>query len=321
MKRAGLFTTLCLGVLVAVGCGGSSEKEAEESATQTTQTTQNTQKKMTTQGPIERPRHLKNFGVGGTQLSRAVMDSLRVLKKLYEVTRDEHWQGEGGVLANSYFEIWYASGTTTVTHAMRVLNDMMIARAQFSDRFGSAPEEPLVIVLPPYLKQYELWTGREFWHYSHLHADTMTIQPVHILLRRGLIQYAIPHEYIQWALGYFTRFSAPRWLEEGAASYFTREGHILEQNAQGFDLAKEALPAARLDEILMDELLIEETRVAYYKSLRMVLALVNRFGEDKLIDLIVSMNSGLSLDEAFQQTYGISYEEATVALTEHPDGI
>ena len=50
----------------------------------------------------------------------------------------------------------------------------------------------------------------------------------------------------------------------------------------------------------------------------MVVALINRFGEDKLIALIASMNAGLSLDEAFQETYAISYKEATVALTEHP---
>lgn len=249
------------------------------------------------------------------------MDTLRALKKRHDISRDEQWQGEGGVLANSYFEVWYAEGATTVTHAMRVVNDMMLARAEFIGRFGSAPEEPLVIVLPPYLNQFEEWTGREFWHYSHIHADTMTLQPVHVLLRRGLIEFVIPHEYIQWAIGHFTRFNAPRWLEEGVASYFVREGHILEQNAKEFELLKEAMPAGRIDEILIDEISREETRVAYYKSLRMVLALVNRFGENKLIDLIVGMNEGLSLDEAFQRAYAISYQEATVELTEHPDRI
>ena len=54
----------------------------------------------------------------GPRVPQNVADSLRVLKKRYEITRDEYWLNKGGVLANEHYELWYPPGPVTVTHGM-----------------------------------------------------------------------------------------------------------------------------------------------------------------------------------------------------------
>ena len=320
MKRMAFVAVIFIGTAVAFGCGGSSENEAQSEAKQV-EATKTREERMITRRKVDVPRHIRDvFGVAPVQLSRTVLDTLRSLKALHGVTRDEAWQGEGGVLANPYFEVWYTEGATTITHAMRALNDMMLARQAFIERFGGAPDETLVILLPPYMETFEEWTGREFWHYSHLQADTMVLQPVPILKRRGLIEYAIPHEYIQWAMTHFTGSRAPRWFEEGMASFAVHEGFILEENVDPV-YGTQPWTTEEIDRILADEASLAETRAAYYKSYRLVEALAKRFGEAGLNEVVSNMNQGMSLDASFQAALGVGYDEATEYATGVINGI
>jgi len=300
MRRALQFVVF-VSLAIALGCGKSSDEQ-----TATAQRTQS--KKMPTQQTFDTPEHLKRYGKGPIQLPEAIMDTLRRLKKTHDVTRDERWPGEGGVLGNDFFEVWYAEGTTTITHAMRAVNDMMRARAEFVRVFGDAPMERLVIVLPPYLEQYEDWTGREYWHYSDLRADTMTIQPIAVLHKRGLLDIALRHEYYQWALGHFTNYGAARWMEEGVASHFSRERVILEQNAAEFPAVAHDLTIDEIEQTLILEESKQDTRIAYYLAHRMVASLVERYGEEKLVETLKLMAQGYDTDGAFQKVYGISFE-------------
>ena len=301
MRRALQFVVVFVSLVIAMGCGKSSDKETE-----TAQKTQS--KKMPTQQAFETPEHLKQYGKGPAYLPEAIMDTLRRLKKTHDVTRDEKWPGQGGVLGNDFFEVWYAEGSTTITHAMRAINDMMHARAGFVRVFGDAPMERLVIVLPPYLEQYKDWTGRDYWHYSDLRADTMTIQPIPTLLKRGLLDVALRHEYYQWALGHFTNYGAPRWMEEGVASHFSHEGYILEQNAAEFSEEAHDLSIDKIEQALVLEESRQDTRGAYYLAHRMVASLVERYGEEKLVETLMLMAQGYDIDDACQKVYGMGYE-------------
>jgi len=312
--RQATFAVLFLGAAITLGCGQSSEKAAENVPQSTPdEVTQATRERdMPTRGTFDPPTHIRQGG--RTYLSRHVLDTLRVLKERHGITRDEAWIGEGGVLGNDYFEVWYTEGTTTVTHAMRVMDDMMRARAKFEAAFDRAPTEPLVVMLPPYMEQYTEWTSREYWHYSDLRADTMTIQPIYILLRRGIIQYAIPHEYYQWALGRLTNFGAPRWMEEGVASYYTGDGELIEQLIQEFPKEAHAMSLEKVEEALDLEESRQDTRIAYYHSYRIVNTLVERHGEEKLVELIQGLAGGYSLDEAFQEVYSRTFDDFLTSL-------
>jgi hypothetical protein len=302
MRRAPQFVVLFVGLAIALGCGKSSDE-----GTETAQRAK--PKKMPTQQHFPTPAHLQQYKVTDRRLSGAIMDTLRHLKKKHNVTRDEQWPGEGGVLANDFFEVWYPEGVAVISHAMRVVNDMMYARAKFARVFGDAPMEPLVILLPPYLDQYKEWTGRDYWHYSDLRADTMTIQPIYILQKRGLLDVALPHEYFQWAIGRFTNFGAPRWVEEGLASYLSEDGWVLEQIVGEFPEEARDVPVERIEEALVLEEIRADTRVAYYLAYRMVQSLVERYGEEKLVEAILLMAQGHGMDDACQRVYGMGYKD------------
>jgi hypothetical protein len=202
---------------------------------------------------------------------------------------------------------------------MRVLNDMMYARARFERYFGHAPEERLVILLPPFMKQYTEWTGREYWHYSEIRADTMTIQPLYVLIRRGLVEHALPHEYYQWALGRITNFGAPRWLEEGFASYRSREQYILEQQLQEFPEEHHDMSPDRVEEALVDETSREESRIAYYHAYRMVKLIIDKYGENKFKEAVLLLGQGHTLDEACRAAFMVGYQDL-LESTRHKPG-
>jgi hypothetical protein len=240
-------------------------------------------------------------------LSPAVLDTLRRLKTLHHVTRDESWPDKGGVVANDYFEVWYPEGNASITHGMRVLNDMMQARAEFETVFGQAPADPLVVLLSPYMEVFTQWTDREFWFYSEIKGDTMTIQPVYVLMRRGLLDYALPHEYFQWAVGRTTGFGAPRWVEEGIASYLSGEGRIVTDQLREFPPEVTSMTAARIEDVLVREESRQDSRIAYYHAYRMVKILADRFGKEKLKEMVLLLGQGHPMDHVCQETYGMTY--------------
>ena len=107
-----------------------------------------------------------------------LLDTLRVKKKRFEITRDEYWEDEGGVLGNQYFEIWYPAGRTTVTHAMYMFEELMPARKKFGEFFGTAPLELLVLKITKDLDEYKRLVNREWWYYSDMKGDSVTFSPV-----------------------------------------------------------------------------------------------------------------------------------------------
>ena len=294
-----------------MGCGKSSEQQTE---------TTEPQQVMRTQQPFERPAHIP-LSRASNPLTPAIMDTLRRLRDAHNVTRDEQWTGKGGVLGNDFFEVWYPEGRTMITHGMRVLNDMMFARAKFERYVGQVPMERLVILLPPYMEQYTEWTGREYWHYSEIRSDTMTIQPLYVLIRRGLVDYALPHEYFQWAIGRVTNFGAPRWLEEGVASYLSREGGILAQQLVEFPKEAHSMSPEQIEKALLREESRQATRIAYYHAHRMVKTLVDDFGEEKLKEMILLLGQGYTMGEVCRQTYGMSFENVLESTMDNADKI
>lgn len=310
--RAAAFGVLYLAAAMTGGCGKSREETTTKKPV--------SESVVRTQGEFERPEHIPE-ATPTDIMSPAILDTLRRLKKLHNVTRDEAWPGKGGVLGNDYFEVWYPEGLVSVTHGMRVLNDMMVARARFQRYFGQAPQDPLMVLLPPYMEVFTEWTGREFWYYSEIQADTMMIQPVYVLIRRGLIDYALPHEYFQWAIGRLTAYGAPRWLEEGTASHLCGEARLLADQLREFPAETHDMSPERVEEVLVREQSRGESRIAYYHAYRMVKFLIDRFGEDKLKELILQLGKGYSMDDACPETYGLSYPALLESIADRGDRI
>jgi hypothetical protein len=271
------------------------------------------------QQPVNRTRLNRSLypASTGRTISRTELDTLRAHKKMHNITRDEYWDGKGGVLANDYFDVWYPAGRATVTHGMYVFDNVMKARKQFASLFGRAPEERLVVRISTDLAEYEKMMGREFWHYSDLQADTLVYQPVWILVKRGLAGIALPHEYYQWAIGRTSRLGAPRWLEEGLASYLTEEGTILLGQLREFPEWNKDMSPKRIEAILDGEEEKGPTRTAYYRSFRMVQRLVDEFGENAVLNLVTLLGQGYSLHDAFRTAFNKGYDEALEIATDY----
>jgi hypothetical protein len=292
MNRGIAFLALVVAAAVFAGCGG--EKKQPETA------------------QTEQPGGSKP---GGTEfeyppvnpfykVQGATLDSLRVKKKRFDITRDEYWQNEGGVLANKYFEVWYPEGATTVTHAMYIFEELMPARKKVEAYFGQAPEDLLVIKNSIEIDVYKRVTGREWWYYSEIRGDTAIFVPVYTLYKRGISPVAVPHEYYQWAVRKIARHGAPRWLEEGIASRLSNEGPLLLDQLYEFAGENFAMTPERIDEVLQGEEDRRDARIAYYHSYRMVERLAEKYGDDKVKSAVTLIGMGNTVDQAFTTAFG-----------------
>jgi hypothetical protein len=284
-------------VLVVIAAAALASCGGTEEAAETTESQD--EKKTLTQQVLNRQE---------SRIHGPMLDTLIVLKKRFGITRDEYWKNEGGVLANEYFEVWYPAGGVTVTHGMHVFEVFMPARDIIADLFGKSPEERLVVHVTTDLDTYKERTGREWWYYSEMKGDTITFSPLEILYRRGIAQRAIPHEYYQWAVGKITHHNAPRWLEEGIASYLVGEEELLINQAREFRRGDISMTPDKIEKVLAGEEDRRESRIAYFRAYFMVKTLVDTYGEDKLIETVRLMEKGRSRDEAFEAVYNKDYQ-------------
>jgi hypothetical protein len=252
-------------------------------------------------------------------MTQATRDTLVVRRDRHHITRDESWPTKGGVLANDYFEVWYARGKLMVTHAMHVFDLLMPARRTVERTFGNAPDQPLVIYVWAYMEDYTQLTGREWWHYSQLRGDTLTYQPVAILTQRGLNKIVVPRQYFMWSIRQLSNDGAPRWLEEGVAGIMSEELWVHQSNIQQFpDAASHVTSIEELETVLVDESDQKLCRIAYYRSYLMAENLIRKYGKAGVRDLVLALGEGRSMDDACHKALGVSYEgmlEVAMAYT------
>jgi hypothetical protein len=306
VRKLVLFVCILCAVVVVASCSKKEEQQKPETVA-------------TTGAPadtIERPAHWPESRDRG-DLQGSMIDTLRVKKKRFNITRDQYWDDQGGVLGNEYFEVWYPPGRTTVTHGMYVFEELMPARNKLAAFFGEAPKELLVITSSPSIEAYKKSTGHDWWYYSVIKGDSVTFSPIFVLFKRGISPIAVPHEYYQWAIQKITRYGAPRWLEEGFASYLSGEGKILLDQMYEFEQDDISMTPERIEEVLQGEPARKESRIAYYRSYRMVEKLVDTYGQEKLRDVILAIGHGDTVSDAFEKTYGAGYDEILKIVSDY----
>jgi hypothetical protein len=302
VNRLFILLTVVL-ALIAAGCGGK-EKESEIARQE--------EPKDPTETDFKYPQANPTFKIQG-----ALLDSLRVKKQRFGITRDEYWRERGGVLANQYFEVWYPRGEASVTHGMYVFEELMPARAEFEAYFGSAPGELLKINIATEIDVYQRLTGREWWYYADMKGDSLTFVPVYTLYKRGISDMAVPHEYYQWAIRKLTLHGAPRWLEEGMASHLSKEGDLLLEQMYEFFREDHSMSPEKIEEVLQSEDNKRDARIAYFRSYRMVKRLMEEYGEENLKKAIVLIGLGRTLDQAFSDALGIDYSAVLAAASDY----
>lgn len=242
------------------------------------------------------------------ELNRFEVDSLRSMKETHGITRDEYWDGYGGVLASDAIEVWYPVGKVNVLQGVAMFKLAAEARQKVTDVFGRAPAGHAVIICSPNLEWYQYNTGRDWWIYSAIKGDTISVQAPIDLHTRGLLKIVGPREYYEWAIGRLSDGHAPRWVEEGCASYLAGEAVILEDQRQDFAaLGAVAISPSETERVLAAEKDRRETRRAYYNAYRMIEELVKKRGETSMAEWVNDMATEPDLDAATRKAFNEDY--------------
>lgn len=247
------------------------------------------------------------------ELNDAELDSLHQMKLTQKVTRDEYWDGYGGVLANDAFEVWYPDGKVNSLQGMAMLKFATQARARTQKVFGTVPAERAVIICAGDIDVYMAATGREWWHYSKIVGDTISIQPPINLHTRGLLTVVGPREYYEWAIGKLSKGHAPRWVQEGFASVLAGEAAVLEDLRQDFGTQPVVISMRDVESILKRESERQDTRRAYYNAYRTAEGIVKAHGEEAMGRFVVALGENDDLDEASRAAFSADFDAVVEA--------
>jgi hypothetical protein len=236
------------------------------------------------------------------------LDSLIQMKVAYNVTRDEYWDGYGGVLANDALEVWYPTGRVNAFQGISVLKLMELARRNTEKLFGRAPTTRLVVVCSGNLEVFRAATGREWWNYSLIKGDTLNLQSPMDLFARGLLTVAAPHEYYKWAIDHLSNHRAPRWLDEGLASLLAQEAAVLETHTSEFGDQGMTMSFHDMESALRSEQDRITTRRAYYNAYRMVEKLALTRGQPAVVAFVLDCGDEKDLNAASTHAFGVGYD-------------
>jgi hypothetical protein len=290
-RRAGAALAACAVIGLAVwGCDKGSNEQAKSGEKKTA------------------PRYVVPAALDRA-LNPTELDSMRSMKISQKITRDEYWDGYGGVLANDFVEVWYPDGEVNILQGAAMLKQAMAARRKLTEVFGRAPQRRAVIICSGNVEMYQWATGRDWWTYSSIVGDTISVQAPIDLYTRGLLDVVGPREYMEWAMVEMTNGKAPRWVQEGFASYLAGEAVILEDLRQDFVvLGPEALKPDETERVLKDEKDRRESRRAGYNAYRMTEEISKKHGEKAMAAWINALAENPDLDAASQKAFGESYD-------------
>jgi hypothetical protein len=254
------------------------------------------------------------------EFNPAELDTLRQWKGELEVTRDEYWDDRGGVLANSWGEIWYPPGTVTVSHGMYTLKRVDHARRETRALFGRVPEAHLTMICSASLESYREKADGEWWQYARIEDDRITFQPIVVLAKRGLVEIAADHAYYRWAMRRLSDERVPRWLEYGFAALLSAEGRVLHDNLMEFPDDPVVRPIDDVNNALKKNKVKKDVRIAAYNAWMTTDRLAQQHGRRALAEMIVALGSKSSLDDASRRYLGESWDDAVAAALDwQPD--
>lgn len=242
-------------------------------------------------------------------LNQTETDSLRAMKITHRVTRDEYWEMKGGVIANDRVEVWYSSRKIYVLQAMAVLKQMDQVADNIQKTFGQLPSGKLVVVCAPKLETFRSVTGRDWWHYSLIKGDTLSMQTPMTLYMRGLLQMAARQEYTRWALGRMTHGKAPAWLVWGMSTHFANERDLFRGQRKEYANVDLRMDLTNVDEQLTKENDRLEFRRALYNAYLMVNQLVETNGMPSVAAFVLATGEQPDVNAAAQNALGKSYAE------------
>jgi len=123
----------------------------------------------------------------------------------------------------------------------------------------------------------------------------------------GLLCENLAHEYTHLLVDKLTSGRCPAWLNEGLAEYEAKELFFW-QREQLFRTiqGKQQIPLKHLEHGF-GRLIEDQSRLAYLQAFSVVEFIVNKFGIEKVRQLLGSLSEGKSIDEVLPSSLGIGY--------------
>jgi SpoIID/LytB domain protein len=131
------------------------------------------------------------------------------------------------------------------------------------------------VILHPTTNDFVTTTGQPAWVAGTTHGNTIHLQPLMTLRKRGIVTATLRHELVHAMLERLSNKHTPRWLSEGLAIHFAGEGRL-------YAAGKEKVAQDELDKRLTNPATPQEMRVLYAAAYREVTALMRAEGEPKV---------------------------------------
>jgi hypothetical protein len=124
-------------------------------------------------------------------------------------------------------------------------------------------------------------------------------------------QRAVPHELTHWIVGQitFNNYGAglPTWLDEGLATYGEGSLNPAYQTALDNAIKNNQLISVRSLSSPFSPI-AQQAYISYGESNSIVTFLIQKYGKDKMVQLLNVFHQGVGYDEALKQVYGFNQD-------------
>lgn len=213
-------------------------------------------------------------------------------------------------LRSAHFEISFDSGADRSV-APIVLDSLERAYFSVGRRLDWYPDGRTQVVLYPDEEFHDL-TQSPDWT-AGIYDGRIKLPVRGLVATDERVDRVLRHEYAHVVVGELTHMRCPTWLNEGVAIWAEEEWEGERANWALDTIAGK--PLFSLGELhqMFTKLPAERVPVAYAESYLAVRAIIERFGERRLQNMLAGLGNGASLDAAFEGallTRFASFEEA-----------
>ncbi len=183
----------------------------------------------------------------------------------------------GGQVRSEHFRVSHPArvGRGEVESLLRTLEAAYADLARRLERAGVGVAVPDVgVTVYETTGDFAGATGRPAWVAGVTEGKRISLQPLEVLRRRGVLTTTPRHEFVHAALEAIGARRAPLWLVEGLAAHFAGEGRALGRATTG-----ERLSIEELERRLARPASAAEMRALYAAAYAEVSALIRREGE------------------------------------------
>ena len=140
--------------------------------------------------------------------------------------------GKRATINNEQFRASYPADEAKLAREM--LSVLMNARQRLSSDIAQAglkltERAPIEIIVYGSTAEFIRATGRAGWTAGVTTGRKIELQPLSLLLRRGVLVRTLQHELTHIVVNELSHERAPRWLSEGLAIRYANEGRVLER--------------------------------------------------------------------------------------------